>query len=90
MATVDAEFSIKEAVAAEGSKIVFTGDRKDVQSYIGPNTKVINLEGGLVLPGLVDAHGHMNSYSQALTSLNITGLDSYEKLIQKVEQRVKP
>lgn len=89
MATVDAEFSIKEAVAVKGSKIVFTGDRKDVQPYIGPTTKVIDLEGGLVLPGLVDAHGHMNSYSQGLASLDVTGSRSYEELIQRVEKHVQ-
>jgi predicted amidohydrolase YtcJ len=89
VATVDKDFTLEEAVAVTNGKIVYTGSRESVQKYIGRRTRVINVEGGLVLPGLVDAHAHMNSYSQALTSLNITGLDNYEALIQKVEKRVK-
>ena len=88
VATVDKDFSIKEAVAIINGKIVYTGSCENAQKYIGPRTQIINIEEGLVLPGLVDAHAHMNSYSQALTSLNITGLDSYEELVQKVEQCV--
>ncbi len=89
VATVDADFSIQEAVAVLNGKIVFTGDRKTIQTYIGPRTKVIELEGGLVLPGLVDAHAHMNSYSKELTSLNVTGTESYEELVHRVADHVR-
>ena len=89
IATVDTDFSIVEAVAVLGSKIVFTGDQKDAKAYIGPKTRIIDLQGGLVLPGLVDAHAHMNSYSQALASLDVTGSKSFEELIQRVEEHVK-
>jgi predicted amidohydrolase YtcJ len=89
VATVDPDFSIHEAIAITKNKIVYTGTKKDTESYIGPKTKIIKLQGGLVLPGLVDAHGHMNSYSQSLASLDITNTKTYDELIQQVLERVK-
>ena len=59
--TVDEEFSIHEAVAVRGDKIVFVGSNKDVEKYILPSTTVMDLKGQLVLPGLIDAHAHLHS-----------------------------
>ena len=59
--TVDEEFSIHEAVAVRGDKIVFVGSNQDVEKFILPSTRVIDLEGQLVLPGLIDAHAHLHS-----------------------------
>ncbi len=55
---VDADRSIAEAVAIRENKIVFVGDDKDVESYVGPDTNVRDLAGQMVLPGLHDVHLH--------------------------------
>ena len=59
VATIDEGFSIQEAVAIVGDKIVFVGSNEEIEAYIGDNTKVIKLDGKLVTPGLIDSHGHM-------------------------------
>jgi len=87
--TVDKDFSIREAVAVKGDKIVFVGSNKDVDKYIGPGTRVIKLKGKLVLPGLIDAHAHLHSLGEQLSYLNITGTSTYEEVIDKVAGRVK-
>jgi predicted amidohydrolase YtcJ len=46
------------AVAISGDLIVAVGDQADVESFIGGNTRVIDLGGATVIPGLVDAHSH--------------------------------
>lgn len=89
IATVDEEFSIEEAVAIRGSQIVFVGKNDDVKSYIGPGTKVIELEGKLVLPGLIDSHAHIYNLGEQLTQLDITGTKSYQQIIDRVGERVK-
>jgi hypothetical protein len=87
--TVDEEFSIHEAVAARGDKIVFVGSNEEAERYIYPSTTVVNLEGKLVLPGLIDAHAHLHSLGEELTSLNITDTTSYQQIIDKVAARIK-
>ena len=87
--TVDGEFSVHEAVAVRGDKIVFVGSNQDVEKYILPSTIVIDLEGQLVLPGLIDAHAHLHSLGAELTSLNVTGTTSYQEIIDTVAIRVQ-
>lgn len=89
IATVDKDFSIKEAVAVRGDKIVFVGSNKEVASYIGSKTEVIELDGKLVLPGLIDAHAHLASYGAALENLDLTGTTSYQQIVDIVATKVK-
>ena len=56
--TADKERSIRQAIAIKGNTIVAVGDDKDVAPLIVSGTKVIDLGGKLVLPGLVDTHIH--------------------------------
>ena len=87
--TVDEKFSIHEAVAVRGDKIVFVGSNEDAEKYILPSTTVIDLEGQLVLPGLSDAHAHLHSLGDELTSLNVTGTTSYQEIIDSVAIKVQ-
>ena len=89
IATVDKDFSIKEAVAVRGDKIVFVGSNKEVASYIGSKTEVIELDGRLVLPGLIDAHVHLASYGAALENLDLTVTTSYQQIVDIVATKVK-
>jgi predicted amidohydrolase YtcJ len=89
VATVDENFSIKEAVAVRGDKIVYVGSNEEVQGYIYPNTTVIECDGKLVLPGLIDAHAHLHSLGEELTSLNVTGTKSFEEVIDRVAKKVE-
>lgn len=89
VATVDADFSIHEAIAVKGDKIIFVGSNKDIDEYISPETKVIELEGKLVLPGLIDSHAHLHSLGEELTYLNITGTTSFSQIVDIVAEKVK-
>ncbi|MFC1564342.1 amidohydrolase [candidate division KSB1 bacterium] len=89
IATVDEDFSIKEAAAVKGDKIIFTGSDAEIEKYIGNNTEVIDLEGSLALPGLIDAHAHLHSLGNEIANLNVTGSISFQQIIDRVADRVR-
>ncbi|MEX2261484.1 MAG: amidohydrolase [Bryobacteraceae bacterium] len=57
--TVDARFSIREAVAVKDGKIAAVGTSREIlNAERGAGTQVIDLQGKTVLPGLIDSHVH--------------------------------
>ena len=57
--TVDARFSVAQAVAVVGNEITAVGGDQDVMKLASPNTTVIDLKGRTVIPGLIDTHRHI-------------------------------
>lgn len=60
-----------QAIAEAGGKIVAVGSRADVMALKGPNTKVIDLKGRTMVPGFVDAHGHVMAGGLQSLSANL-------------------
>src|SRR5262245_56875194 len=58
IATVDKAFSIAEAIAIRGESIVRVGKNDEVLATKGDSTKLVDLGGKFVLPGLIDSHTH--------------------------------
>ena len=56
--TADRNFSIKQAVAVKDGKFLAVGSNDEVRRFVGPTTRVIELRGRTVLPGLIDSHLH--------------------------------
>jgi predicted amidohydrolase YtcJ len=56
--TVDNKFSVAEALAIEGSRIVAVGDTEAVSQRIDASTQVVDLQGKTVIPGLIENHMH--------------------------------
>ena len=56
--TVDRDFSIHEAVAILGDRILAVGNDDQMRAIAGPTTRLIDLKGHAVLPGLMDNHLH--------------------------------
>ncbi len=56
--TVDNEFAIAEALAVNGTRIAAVGDSASISAHIGDKTRVIDLQGKTVIPGLIDNHMH--------------------------------
>lgn len=56
--TVDDARPTAEALAVADGRIVAVGTRADVQPHLGPDTEVVELGDGCVMPGFVEAHGH--------------------------------
>src|SRR3954463_12888141 len=56
--TVDSAFSIHSAMAIRDGSILAVGSDEVVLNNRGPKTQVLDLEGKMVLPGLIDSHAH--------------------------------
>jgi predicted amidohydrolase YtcJ len=56
--TVDSNFSIHQAVAIKDGRFLAVGSDRDMRPLIGPATRVIDLAGRTVIPGLIDAHNY--------------------------------
>ena len=69
--TADAQNTIAEAVAIRDGRIVYIGSNQGVVPFIGPSTKVVDLKGGFLMPGLVDGHLHPLYAGQMLRKCNL-------------------
>jgi predicted amidohydrolase YtcJ len=56
--TADTDFRVVEALAINDGRIVARGTSAEVARYAGPNTKIIDVKGATVIPGLIDNHFH--------------------------------
>ncbi|MEV6954619.1 amidohydrolase [Streptomyces sp. NPDC051183] len=69
--TVDADFSIASALAVTGGVISAVGGREDVAPLIGPGTRVVDLKGATLLPGINDSHLHGCAFGMATPPLSL-------------------
>ena len=65
--SMDATASHYSALAIEGNRLVWMGDSDAAASYIGPDTRLIELDGRVVFPGFIDTHIHSK---ETLTLIN--------------------
>jgi len=70
--TVDARDTLAEACAIRDGRIVAVGRRDDVPALAGAETVLTDLHGRALLPGLIDAHGHLALTAQKMASANLS------------------
>jgi predicted amidohydrolase YtcJ len=64
--TEDANRSVAQAMAVRGNSIVAVGSDQAIGSFVGPRTRSVDLQGRVVLPGIIDAHTHPAQSAQDL------------------------
>jgi len=72
------------AVALADGKILFVGSDEQVLQAKGPNTKVVDLDGATVIPGLVDSHCHLYGLGKSLGQIDLMGTESLQQIIELV------
>ncbi|MGI8836749.1 MAG: amidohydrolase [Pyrinomonadaceae bacterium] len=87
--TVNERQAHAEAVGVKGDRIIFVGSNRDAQKYISKNTRVIDLKGQTVVPGMIDAHHHLEGVGFREMTLNLEGVNSLEEFLAKVKARVE-
>jgi predicted amidohydrolase YtcJ len=85
--TVNAGFDIAEALAVKGERIVAVGRNADVLRLKGAQTRVVDLQGKTVLPGLIDSHVHSTGASMYEFDHPIPDMDTIEDVLKYVRSR---
>ena len=84
--TVNGQRTVAEAIAIKDGKFIYVGSNSEINKYVGKETKIIDLDKRMVLPGFFDSHCHP-AYGAAhqLFDVMFTGLNSiaeYQKAIK--------
>lgn len=91
--TVDDDKPRGEAVASLDDRIIYVGSNDGVARHIGPGTRVIDLQGRLVVPGFNDNHVHFESTGRLLYGLNLLDVSDeagFVSRIREVHERYAP
>jgi predicted amidohydrolase YtcJ len=82
--TMDPDLPEVEAVAARGQHLVAVGDEELIARFVGDSTEVIDLEGGLAVPGLIEGHGHFTGLGRSRMILDLTQVETFDEIVTMV------
>ncbi len=85
--TVDSDFRVVQAMAISDGLITAVGTDAEIESLIEPTTKVIDLMGKMVLPGLIDSHVHPQGASQFEADHEIPSMETIADVLSYVRER---
>ena len=83
--TVDPSLPEAEALAVKGDTIVAVGTAEEIADHIGSQTLVVDLNGSLAVPGLIEGHGHFLGVGEAKMILDLTTAKSWEEIVAMVD-----
>lgn len=86
--TMDDLNPLAEAVAIRDGKIIAVGSNHSIKSYMDNQTKVLDLYGKTMVPGLIEGHGHFMGLGYAKMRLDLSVVKSYNELVQMVADAV--
>lgn len=87
--TVDERFTIAQAVAVVGDRIVAVGSNQDIARLAGPQTRRIDAHGRAVIPGLIDNHMHVLRAGATWTQeVRLDGVTSRRQALDRIRARV--
>jgi predicted amidohydrolase YtcJ len=87
--TMDPDRPMAGAVAVRDGRIVYVGSRDGAIAMRGASTRWIDAGSGVVLPGLVDAHGHLRNLGRSLFTVMLTGTRSRQECVDAVRKAQK-
>ena len=76
-------------VAISGTAITATDSDAEAKSWVGPNTRVIDLHGQFAMPGFNDAHAHLAAGAYVKLEVDLRGTKSVEEFQQRIRARLK-
>lgn len=80
---------LAEAVAIKENRILKVGSTQEIEKLCGKETKVINLNGKTVVPGLIDTHIHVADFGRCLMWLDLTSAGSIKDLQSLLKEKSK-
>ena len=88
--TVDDQFKTVQALAIQGGRIVATGGNDEIQKLKGPATRLIDVQGRTVIPGLIDNHAHyMRAAEYWHREVRLDGVTSRKLALDLMREKVR-
>ena len=87
--TVDSQHPAAQAVAVRGDRIVAVGTDAEVRAMAGRDTRVVDLQGRLLIPGFIEGHGHYTYLGDAKLMLDLTTATSWDGIVTMVADAAK-
>jgi predicted amidohydrolase YtcJ len=78
-----------EAVATKGGEIVFVGSTRDAMKLEGEGSRVVDLAGATVIPGLVDSHTHVFELGAKMERIDLTDIATEAEAVSLAAERAK-
>lgn len=87
--TVDDARPLAQAIAVRGGRVAFVGSERGALALRGQRTRVVEMHGRTIIPGMIDAHAHLLGLGNALRTVDLVGTTSYEDVIARVSARAR-
>lgn len=91
--TLDEARPAAEAIAVRGEHIAVVGSNAQAQALVGPDTRVIDLDGAFVSPGFNDGHVHVESTGALIVGVNLLEVhepEGFREEIARAAERLAP
>ena len=87
--TLDKDNPAANCVIIKGNELVYVGDEKNKIELTAGNVKEYDLQGAVVMPGLIDAHAHLLGLGRYLDELQLRDIKSPEEVHQMVLKKIR-
>lgn len=82
--TIASEKSVAEAMAVSNSRILAVGSDAEIRKLAGASTKIVDLEGRIVIPGFIDSHVHFTAAGGQIVAVSVGPEDNSAEITRKV------
>lgn len=87
--TMNALQPVVQALAVRGDRVTSLGADGDATQWIGPATKVIDLQGHLAIPGFIEGHGHFTGIGEFRLGLDLREARTWDDIVEQVARAAK-
>src|SRR5262245_35856412 len=81
--TLDEAHPEAQALAIVGSRIAAVGGEAEIDAWIGPATRVLDLDGCLAIPGFIESHGHLEKLGRLRDNLDLSQAGSWDEIVEQ-------
>ena len=88
--TVDKAFHLRQAFAVRGDRFIAVGSNAQIRALAGKSTRLVDLGGATVIPGLSDGHDHLwNSGKYLFRGVDMVGVTSRDVMLDRLRTAVR-
>ncbi len=89
--TIDRQGSVVQALAVQQGRILDAGSNETIAGYLGRTTRVIDLMGKTLTPGLIDSHAHLPPFGlrESKRWVKLQGMESKEEILEALSRKAQ-